>query len=116
MGPIQNRSGHGIDWIGRPLTGNPANTFVAFEIKGGLNGRADGLVGDQRSITTSVPSRANRGADAKGVWAERNTAPGTDKFAKFVLREMRGKNWSGYLIQHHNMRTQPSVSWSPWPK
>jgi hypothetical protein len=33
MGPIQNRSGHGIDWVGRALTGQHAGNFVAFEVK-----------------------------------------------------------------------------------
>lgn len=114
MGPIQNRSGHGIDWVGRALTCAQAGSYVAFEVKGGINGRAKGLQGDQRSIQSFMRSRLNSAADPKGLWAERNTEPGTATFAKFVTSEMTGKTWTGYLIQHDNMRTRPDVRWTLW--
>lgn len=114
MGPIQNRSGHGIDWVGRALTGKHAGSFVAFEVKGGLNGMAAGLTDQQSNLRRFMTTRLDKAFDAKGVWASRNTAPGTAAFAEYVRREMDGKKWDGYLIQHNNMRTRPSVTWKPW--
>jgi hypothetical protein len=114
MGPIQNRSGHGIDWVGRALTGQHAGNFVAFEVKAGLNGMASGLSDQQSNLRRFVTTRLDRAAAADGFWSARNTNPGTANFADYVRREMRGKPWAGYLIQHNNMRTRPSVTWTAW--
>jgi hypothetical protein len=112
MGPIQNRSGHGIDWVGRALTGQHAGSFVAFEVKAGLNRRARGLDDGQTNLREFMRTRLERAEEAEGHWA--HAADGTSEFAGYVQREMRGRTWQGYLIQHHMMRTQPEVTWKPW--
>jgi hypothetical protein len=114
MGPIQNNSGHGVDWVGRALTGKYAGDFVAFEVKGGLNGMARGLSPDQRNLQTYMQKQLSLAAKSTGLWASHNTEPGTAKFADYVRAEMRGTAWNGFLLQHNNMRTKPEVTWKPW--
>jgi hypothetical protein len=114
MGPIQNSSGHGIDWVGKALTGEHAGSYLFFEVKGGLNGAAAGLSGEQSELASFARTRLERAFAQRGAWASRNTAAGTADFAQYVFEQMRGQRYSGFLFQHDNMRTAPSVRWKTW--
>jgi hypothetical protein len=88
--------------------------FVVFEVKGGLNGRARGLQGDQTwGADRFATSRIALAAGGKGQWA---SAPrSTQEFAEFVQQQMVDRQYGGYVIQHHHMRS-PSVGvqWKQW--
>ncbi|MFT3858175.1 MAG: hypothetical protein QM742_11985 [Aquabacterium sp.] len=114
IGSIQNRSGHGIDFIGRALTGDSAGKFIAVEVKGGLNGMAKGLAGDQqRGADYFVRTRIDRAIAALGPWGA--VPNGTRDFAAHVKREMTGMgSYAGQLVQHNYMRAGAQVRWSPW--
>jgi hypothetical protein len=131
MGGIQNKSGHGIDWIGRALTGKYADQFVAFEVKGSLNGKAANLSSSEKTAPqTSGPNAfvvARLGLasnpDKYPIWAGNNVAAGTKEVADYILKDMQGKTFSGFLIQHDRMgagfqRQNPGagvdVHWSLW--
>jgi hypothetical protein len=117
MGPIQNRSGHGIDWIGRALTGKSEGEFLAVEAKGGLNGRAAGLSDRQRQLGVHkfVETRIASAINGQGYWAARNVEYGTQQFAKYVEQAMQFKSYEGILFQHHYMRSgHTSVRSSQW--
>jgi hypothetical protein len=89
IGPIQNNSNHGIDFVGRALTGAYTGQFVVFEIKAGLNGLAPGLRGDQRSgANFFANSRVGRAAAGGPLWGPSATPYGTQEYAKFVQQEM----------------------------
>jgi hypothetical protein len=131
MGGIQNKSGHGIDWIGRALTGKYADQFVAFEVKGSLNGKAAGLSSSAKTAPqTSGPNvfvreRLRLASDPNKypIWAGNNVADGTKEVADYILNDMQGKTFPGFLIQHDRMgagfqRQNPGagvdVHWRPW--
>ena len=116
MGPIQNRSGHGIDWVGIAITGAHAGSPVFFEVKGGLNGPARGLSAAQSKLAIFAPDRVERATKDIGAWANHNKAPGTAEFAMYIrhVQSITDKPYVGYVFQHDNMRTNPSVRWSHW--
>jgi hypothetical protein len=129
MSSIQNKSGHGIDWIRRALTGKYADQFVAFEVKGSMNGMAAGLSSSAKTAPqTSGPNafvreRLRLADRQEGAWAKHNVAGGTKEVADYILNDMRDKTFSGFLIQHDRMgagfqRQNPGagvdVHWSPW--
>ena len=114
-GPIQNRSGHGIDWIGRALTGRFTGEFVAVEVKAGLNGLARGLSSAQVGVNQFADSRVKLAAGGRGQWGPNAASQDTRDFAQYVNREMMGKTYNGFLIQHDNMRSGPTqIRISPW--
>jgi hypothetical protein len=97
IGPIQNRSNHGIDFIGRALTGRYAGEFVGFEIKAGLFKAAPALEGDQRrGAKNFIPNRLDRAISGEGAWSKVNA--GTSEFASYIRQDMGRKGYVGFVI------------------
>jgi hypothetical protein len=121
MGPIQNKSGHGIDWMGRALTGQHAGHFIGVEVKSGLNRNAGGLSKDQQHAYTFIPSRLSLAANPpdKGHWKLANIVGGQDTvaFANHVIDASRGTRIEGWVFQLNQVSkpTRGTVI-SPWPK
>jgi hypothetical protein len=118
MGPIQNKSGHGIDWMGRARTGKFAGQFVSFEVKAGLNRDAKGLSSDQGRLGVHryTLDRINRAATPSQGW-QHMAGTDTQKFAQHVQLDQLAKNYryEGFLVQHNRMTSgRPQVSFTPW--
>jgi hypothetical protein len=107
MGPIQNKSGHGIDWMGRALTGTFAGNFIGVEVKAGLNRNAGWLSDGQLKVNDFLSSRLNSAANPpnKGHWKLANIDGGQDTvdFAKHVLLANGNKKLEGMVIQLNQM-------------
>jgi hypothetical protein len=96
IGPIQNYSGHGIDYVARARTGAYTGQFVGFAIKAGLFKVAPSLQGDERSGAHAfMTSRIDR---AISKWQK---APaGTKEFAEYVDKQMFRKTYDGFVVRH----------------
>ncbi len=116
IGPIQNKSNHGIDFVAKAKTGNHFGKFVGFELKAGLLKNAPGLQGDQRRGANSfMRSRVQRAIDGNGHW--RSAPQGTSEFARFVKSNNLNR-YEGYVISINKMaisgRNGRNVVFSPW--
>ncbi|WP_372173693.1 XVIPCD domain-containing protein [Xanthomonas axonopodis] len=78
---IKNRSGHGIDLVGR----NPDGDLEFFEIKTSAKGLAPAQHGDPEQF---VAKRLERAIDAQGHWDPKNTIPGLKSIAQDISREI----------------------------
>lgn len=78
---IKNRSGHGIDLVGR----NPGGELEFFEIKTSAKGMAPAQHGDPEQF---VAKRLERAIDAQGHWDPKNTIPGLKSIAQDISREI----------------------------
>jgi hypothetical protein len=102
FGPLQNKSGHGIDWLGKARTGKYAGEYVPIEVKAGLRGRAPGLSSDQaKGAESFARSRVERAYDGKGQWGPNATPAGTQEFAKSIRQTMADQRYNGFVISHN---------------
>jgi hypothetical protein len=82
---VQNRSGHGIDLVGRDANGE----LHFFEVKTSEGTTAPGLsVAQQQGAAWFVESRLGRAAKADGAWGATHD-PNTSANAAAMLGELR---------------------------
>ncbi|ATS51855.1 conserved hypothetical protein [Xanthomonas citri pv. fuscans] len=100
---IKNRSGHGIDLVGR----NPGGELEFFEIKTSAKGMAPAQHGDPEQF---VAKRLERAIDAKGHWNPQNTIPGLNDIADGIKREIgpEAQNINAKWVQLNLSRTPDS--------
>jgi RHS repeat-associated protein len=85
IGSVQNRSGHGIDLVGRDANGE----LHFFEVKTSEGTTAPGLsVAQQQGAAWFVESRLGRAAKADGAWGATHD-PNTSANAAAMLGELR---------------------------
>lgn len=102
IGPIENNSKQGIDFIAQASSGKKfKGKFVGFEVKTGLLNRAPALSKDQRKGAQSfINSRLEWAANRQGHF---QSAPlGTAEFAQLVQQTNRGK-FSGFVVKIDNL-------------
>lgn len=79
---IKNKSGHGIDFVGR----NPTTKELEFhEVKTSIVGRAAEQKGNPKDF---IESRLQRAIDAQKHWSEKNTLPGLSDTARKLQKEI----------------------------
>jgi YD repeat-containing protein len=111
---IQNDSGQGIDMVGKAVTGKHAGDWVAFEIK---TSAANNFKFNkyQRMGPNSYMERVLSSAASGNAPRWRNV-PDVSAFAERVEKEMRGKEFAGYIIKSSYVNTKPHVTAETWPK
>ncbi|MCC4595871.1 hypothetical protein NRY95_01145 [Xanthomonas campestris pv. phormiicola] len=100
---IKNRSGHGIDLVGR----TPDGDLEFFEIKTSAKGMAPAQRGDPQAF---VAERLRRAIGAQGHWNPKNTIPGLDDIANGIRREIgpEAENINAKWVQLNLSRTPDS--------
>lgn len=78
---IKNRSGHGIDLIGR----NPKGELEFYEIKTSAKGHTVAQKGDPEDF---IATRLERAINERGHWDPRNTIPGLKDIADEIQQEI----------------------------
>ncbi len=96
---IKNKSGHGIDFVGR----NPKTNKLEFhEVKTSRVGDAATQKGDPDEF---VRDRLRLAANARGIWAERNMYPGLKEIAEKIRDEIGRGEIEAKWVRIHIERT-----------
>jgi hypothetical protein len=109
---IQNNSGHGIDMVGKAVTGTHVGDWVAFEVKTSAANNFKFNKDQKLGANAYMDMILRRATSGTMPWW--SNVQEVTEFAKTVRKEMRGKEFAGYIIKSSYVNSNPNVAVTKW--